>query len=130
MAPNESLHSLMKCIGERSKNSSQALFNARTILKSFLAKHESFMRGYSGNAAQVNVLMRRAKSLQDACMNAGRTKEEAKEFMQAVVHQRFERPSPRTSLSRIARVLCSIESVETRLDSRISLHMLSSIASR
>ena len=72
VAPNESLHSLLKCLHNRSKNISQALLNARLHMKSFLGKHEQFNGvGFSGNASQVKLLASIGKSLLDTCEIAG-----------------------------------------------------------
>ena len=78
VAPNESLHSLMKCIGARSRNASQALFNARTLIKAFLGKHEQFDRKFTGNKNQVKILASIGRSLLDTCLNIGNDKDEEK----------------------------------------------------
>ena len=89
VAPNEGLHSLMKCIGERARNCEHELYNARTCIKAYLNKTDQFTHAYTGNARQVRTLAAIGSALIDTCAEVGNTAEEAKTIIAEVCKDRF-----------------------------------------
>ena len=97
VGPNESLHSLMKCITGRARNCTKELFNARVLVKFFLGKHENFhgvgRKGYTGNSEQVKLLTCLGRALLETCTSFGTSHEEEQELMRSIARDRFA-PAP------------------------------------